>query len=386
MPQTKNIFFLFSLMLLLSCIKPYDPKIDSNAESKYVVSGRITDTEGWQEVEVSLSSPIESPAYIPVEGCQVKIIDDNGHDFTLLEWEPGYYRVWMEQEYLATGTAYQVRVTTPGGEELVSGFDTMPRGPQMDSVYYFIEEKSTSNPNVYTTGMQFYIDLNAEAEHDYSRFYKWEVVETWEYTAAHPIEYYYDGSTHEVNPPDCTNYVCWITTLYKNVFTISTKNLSQNSYRQYPLQFIDGSTSRLSILYSILVRQLALTEGAYNYWEQLRINSNEQGGLYEKQPLSIKGNIVNESNPEKDVLGYFYATSESHKRYFYHDVEGVYLDFNNFCSESPPGRFGWREFFKYEYPVYFYYNEVGALRTFNNECVDCRLLGGKTEKPDFWPY
>ena len=380
----KNIFFLLILMLLFSCIKAFDPKIKSNAERKYVVSGRITDTEGWQEVEVSLSSPIESPEFIPVGGCKVKILDDNGHEFVLEEWAHGIYKVWIEQEYLVKGTAYQVRVNSPDGEELVSGFDTMTSGPQMDSVYYFIEEKPTSNPSVYSTGMQFYIDLNAVG--DYSRFYKWEVVETWEYTAALPAEYYYDGSMHEIKPPDCTNFYCWYTGLYKNVFTVSTKNLSQNIYRQYPLQFIDGRTSRLSILYSILVRQLALSEGAYNYWEQLRINSNEQGGLYEKQPLAIKGNIVNESNPEKDVLGYFYAASESHKRYFYHDVEGVDFGFSNFCSPYELGMFGWREIEKWEYPVYFYYNEEGALRLLNRECVDCRKLGGITIKPDFWPY
>ncbi|MFH1297569.1 MAG: hypothetical protein ABIJ04_09890, partial [Bacteroidota bacterium] len=86
MLQIKNISVICILLLLFGCIKPYDPVIDSNVENKYVVSGRITDTEGWQEVEVSLSSPIESPEYIPVSACQVIILDNNGNVFSLEEY------------------------------------------------------------------------------------------------------------------------------------------------------------------------------------------------------------------------------------------------------------------------------------------------------------
>ncbi len=383
MHQIKNILAILSMILLFACIKPFDPSIDSNAANTYVVSGRVSNTEGWQEVEVSLSSPIESPLYIPVPGCQVTILDDKGHVFSLEESEPGNYRVWMDQQYLIPGTSYQVRVATPGGEELESGFDRMAAGPQVDSVYYHINDVPTPNPQVNLKVMQFYVDLNAKG--DYSQYYKWEIVETWEYEAAHPLEYYYDGTHHVVDPPDYSKKVCWITGLVKNVFTVSTKSLSQNIYNQYPLQTVDGHTSRLGILYSTLVRQLALSEGAYNYWDQLRINSNEQGGLYEKQPFAIKGNLLNVSNPENDVLGYFYAASESTKRYFYHDVEGIVLDYSDQCYESVLGKFGWREYFPREYPIYYFYNEAGMLRILNCYCIDCRLQGGTIVKPDFWP-
>jgi hypothetical protein len=135
----------------------------------------------------------------------------------------------------------------------------------------------------------------------------------------------------------------------------------------------------------MLVNQFALSEGAYNYWEQLRINSNEQGGLYEKQPLAIKGNMMNVTNPDRDVLGYFYTTSVSNKRYFYHDVEGIELDFRDNCMEDPLGRMGWLEFSPEEYPVYYYFNEKGSLRIITRDCIDCRVSGGTTVKPDFWP-
>ena len=382
MHQIKYIFILFSLLLLYACIKPYTPKIDANAENKYVVSGRVTDTEGWQEVAVSLSSPIESPEYVPVSNCMVTILDNKGNMFSLVEYKPGLYHVWMGQENLSPGTSYKVMVVTPGREILVSGSDTMPTGPKLDSVYYLIKDVPTSDPEISLRIMQFYVDLNAQGS--YSQFYKWEVEETWEYHAAHRLEYYYDGTFHQVEPPDYSKKVCWSGGLVKNIFTISTKNLSQNTYKQYPLHSIDGHTSRLGILYSILVRQLALSEGAYNYWEQLRINSNEQGGLYEKQPLAIKGNMVNKSNPEKNVLGYFYTSSVSVRRYFYHDIIGIDLDFSDGCVEKSLGRGGFEAYFRWQYPIYYYY-PAGSVKILNTGCIDCRLMGGTIVKPDFWP-
>jgi len=380
--QAKNIFVLSSVLLLFGCIKPYDPKISSIEENKYVVSGVVTDREGWQEVEVSLSSPIESSEYLAVSNCQVKIQDNKGNVFFLEEYNPGLYHVWMDQKYLERGASYQVRITTPEGEVLASGFDTMQNGPQIDSVYYSLEDVLTPDPEITLRGMQFYVDLDAEG--DYSRYYKWEVEETWEYEAARPVENFYDGNYHQVYPPDYTNKVCWSYGLVKQVFTVSTKNLSHNAYYGYPLHFIDGSTSRLGILYSILVRQLALSARAYNYWDQLRINSNTNGGLYEKQPLNIKGNMTNATKPEKIVLGYFHTASVSERRYFYHDIKGIDLDFSNGCVEEDPAVGGFRIYETWEYPIY-YYTTVFGTKILSNECIDCRLMGGTTVKPDFWP-
>ncbi|MEI6683014.1 MAG: DUF4249 domain-containing protein [Bacteroidota bacterium] len=383
MRRIKNSIFIFSILLLFACIKSYDPVINSNAQKKYVVSGRITNTQGWQIIKVTLSSPVGAPDSVPVKGCQVTIVSGEGYVFPTLAYSNGEYWAWMSQNILVPGTSYQVKVITPEGDLLQSGFEMMPKGPALDSVYYHIKEVPTSIPGVTSVGMQFYVDLVAVG--DYSQYYKWEVTETWEYHAAHSVEYYYDGTFHQVKPPDSTNKICWFTGPVKNIFTVSTKSLSQNIYKQFPLHTVDGHTSRMGIGYSILVRQLALSEKAYNYWEQMRINSNDQGGLYEQQPLAIKGNIINVTHPEKEVLGYFYAVSETTRRYFYKNIPGLPLDFPDGCGESELGRFGWKEFFKYEYPIYYYFPPVG-LRILDVNCVDCRKAGGVTHKPDFWPY
>jgi hypothetical protein len=277
-----------------------------------------------------------------------------------------------------------VSVTTPEGERIESAYDTLLAGASIDTVYYEIEEIPTNDPDINSIIMQFYTDLNAtESE---SRFYRWEIRETWEFHSARPGEYYYDGKFHELIPPDISKMVCWSNQQVKNIYTLSTKTLSQNAFNKFPLHYIDGHTSRLGILYSILVTQQSLSESAYNYFEVVRTNSAGFGGLYEKQPFSIKGNLVNLTHPEKDVLGYFYATTESSKRYFYQDIEGLALDFSDNCIEESLPLTGWGGYEKWDYPVWFYYTEEGALVILSDLCIDCRLRGGTLVKPDFWPY
>jgi hypothetical protein len=384
MHQIKNLFTISLLLLMFACIKPYTPVIEGNAANKMVVSGKISDVEGWQEVDISMSSPVQNPQHIPVSDCIVNILDDKGNIFSLPEDNPGTYRAWIEQEYLAPGTAYKVNVYTSEGETIESSYDTLLAGAPLDSVYYIIEDVPTSDPDIFIRGLQFYVDLNAT---EFAcRNYRWEISQTWELHAEHPKEYYYDGRMHQIIPPDYRYMICWVTSQVKAVYTLSTKTLNQNAFHQYPLHFVDGqSTARLGILYSILVSQQSLSENAYKFWEQVRINSEGFGGLYEKQPLAIKGNLLNLTSPDKEVLGYFYATSQTSRRYFYKDIEGLELNFSDHCNESPLGAMGWAEFSKLNYPVYFLYTTEGELRTLNIECVDCRKMGGSTTKPDFWP-
>jgi hypothetical protein len=383
MSLKRNIFHILLLALLAACIKPYDPPVPSSAAAKYVVAGRVTDAEGWQVVEVSLSSPIGDPSFIAVTGCDVKIADDRGNIFNLEDNGNGQYRIWLGSEYLVPGTSYMVIVNTPEGDSIQSTYEKLTLGPPLDSVYYILEDIPTSNPEVNLRGMQFYVDLRAEGYE--SRYFMWDVVETWEFHTPKAVEYYYDGSFHKVDPPDSSNMICWSSGLVKNIFTISTKSLSQNIFIKYPLHFVDGHTSRLGILYTILVTQLTLSEAAFNYWEQLRVLVNEQGGLYEKQPLPVIGNLSNITHPEKEVLGYFFAASASSIRLYYKEVEGLELDFFDYCGEEILGQGGWKKFHYYDYPIYYYYNPIVGLRLIDAECVDCRLLGGTTIKPEFWP-
>lgn len=384
MHRIKNIgAFFLTVMVLHSCIKPYDPDIETSVSSQYVVSGQVTSQEGYQEVSVSMTSSLENPEQIPVNGCKVEIHDDLGHVFVMEETNPGKYGAWIDGEYLNPGTAYKVIVTTPTAEILESDYDTMAACPPIDTVYYLREDLPTSDPAQPMPGIQFYVDLDATGYDD--RYFMWDLEETWEYNVRFAKEYYYDGDFHKIDPPDSSLMTCWITRPVDYVFTLTTLNLAQNRYLNYPLQFVDNESSRLLILYSLNITQMALSEGAYVFWDQMRINSSELGGLYEKQPITIVGNMHDRTDPSRKVLGFFYAAGINVKRIFVKDVPGLEMNVQDFCGPMPLGRFKWKEFRPDQYPVYYYFNESHAVRTLTEECYDCRSYGGVQVKPDFWP-
>jgi hypothetical protein len=379
-----TLIWSIALCLALTfCIKPFTPEINKSDQALYVISGQITDQEGYQYVNVSISAEVSDPEYQPVPGCEAEIIDSLGNVFPLEDIGQGEYRAWMYADDLVPGMSYMLKVVTPTGEEIISDYDEMPSCPQVDSIYYFVEEHPTNDPEVSEHGINFYIDLDATG-YD-SRFFRWEIEETWEYHMDFIKQWYYDGAIQKLDPPDRSTEICWYTGELSEIFTVSTKNLSVNSYGKYPLHFVNNRTTRLSYIYSLLIKQYAISEPAYEYWDKLRTNSQVNGGLYEQQPLPIDGNLHFTSNPDQRVLGFFSATSVKSKRIFVSEIEGLEIDPAPLCSgPAPLGIFGWSEFEPYEYPIYFTRID-GAIFTLPDQCVDCTLLGGKNTKPEFWP-
>jgi len=373
-------------LLLTSCIKLFDPVIESSDAVKFVVSGQVIKGEDIQQVNISVTSPISKPAYIPLTGCQVTIQDNMGNGYVATDQFDGNYNFYIPESNLTPGLAFMVNILTPGGINIVSDFDSLNDCPDVDTVYYVLKDVPTSDPEVFKKGLQFYVDLNGE--NSSSRFFRWEPEETWEYHSTWPIEWYYDGTVHHEFPADYSRMVCWKTEIEKNIYPLSTENLESNIYKALPLQFVDNySTSKLVYGYSLLLRQFALSREAYSYWEKMRINNTEQGGLYDKQPLAIRGNLHNASNPDQAVLGFFGAAVMKTKRIFVSNVENLPIEYSPNCTPGPFMRGGFKEVSPEEYPFYLYGDKYGfSMSQLQTQCVDCLSVGGTNIKPSFWPY
>ncbi len=383
MHRNKYIFlFLCIGILFSSCVKSYQPDINSNETNNYVVLGQLTNQEGFQEVSISKAASVGAPKVLPVKNCTVYILDDKGNTYMMNEYSSGIYHVYMSQSDLQAGTSYQLDIITKDGTEIISSFDKMPEVPDVDSVYFLRKDIPTNNPGYPTKGIQFYIDYNGSSSG--SPYVKWDLEETWEYHTEYPIEAYYDGSTHYLTPYDYTRHICWKTTVVDDIFTLSTQNLGGNKYKMFPLHFVDNHSSRLAYGYSLLIKQLSLSQAAYIYWDKVRINHNSNGGLYQQQPLTIKGNLVNKTRPNEEVLGYFNASSVKTKRIFVQNVAGLDMDFSNFCGGPMKLEIGWQEGGTPEHPIYLVVVDNSYMWV-DEFCVDCLLQKGINVKPNFWP-
>ena len=345
-----NKFLPLAMLMVLgltSCIKRFEPRIEGKDAIKYVVTGQITKGENIHLINVSSTAPLSDPWYkyfLPINGCRVMIIDEIGHTYLASEsgeWD-GNYSVYIPDASIQVGNSYRVEILLQGGDQIVSDFDEVPDCPEVDSVYYQLETLPTTNPYLKNKGIRFY--LNLEAQNSDCRNFRWEAIETYEYKA--------------ILAKEPSLKVCWMTGMIKNIFTQSTRNLAENKYKHFPLHFVDNfSSQRLKYGYSLLIRQYSLSGNAFDFWDNVRINNSEQGGLYEKQPLVIKGNLRNVTHPEIQVLGFFGASSVKVKRIFVKNIENLpseYLD----CEPDPRPE---------------------------ASCVNCLSVGGTNIKPDFWP-
>jgi len=381
-----NILLVMPMLswIFSSCIRSYEPEILADDEKKYVITGQVTDESELQTIHVSISSSIDLPKYLPVTNCKVKIIDDLGHIFLLGGQNNGDYSTMIDSAFLQPGRAFQVEVFTHEGDYIISDFDTLKHGPEVDSIYYMREEKIYNPAAPIVMGVQFYLNLNATATD--SRYYRLEPIETWEYHSPYPLEWYYDGIVHHIYPPDSSRLVCWKTVRVPDIFTMTTDNLVGNYYDHYRLQFVDNITAKLVHGYSLLVKQYALTHEAYLYFENLRVNSHPDGGLYEKQPLAVRGNLHNTTHPEKEVLGFFSASTVHSKRIFVDAIPDLPYLYEVVCQPQEIVRPGLSGFKPKDYPIYLQGDTHGLSGfSLDEQCVNCLALGGVNKKPDFWP-
>lgn len=384
MPQNKIIApFLFLLLTATACIKPYFPDIRTADQSKYVIHGQITDEGGLQHIEISKTASLETATFNPVTGCLVEVVSQKGERFQFFGDDNGKYWGSIPSDLFIEGAAFRLEVTSPEGDVIVSDYDSYLSGPEMGPVRWSIDTLVGKGLFGTTPGLRFFTDL--EATQSNSRLFRWEITETWEYHADYPLIWYYDGHVHQVIPPDYSRKVCWKTEQVPYVFTLNTNSLSENRFENFPLHFVSSQTEKLAYGYSVLIKQHALSEAAFNYWERLRLNNEQDAGLFEKQPVPVRGNLTNTTG-STEVLGFFGVGASRSVRINLADAQGLTLSFSTFCNPALLER-GFKEIRPYEYPAYLLGDEISyTMNLLNKECVDCTSRGGTNVKPDFWPW
>lgn len=395
----KKVFHLLLLCSLLlattSCIEQFNPEIKGIAGA-LVVDGSLIKGETQQFVTISRSTSIDKPEFIPETSCLVQIHGDQGTVFDFLEIEPGKYSAEIEDMQLSFNEKYKLKITTNSGEQYESDFETINQSSPIDSIYH-LEENFQSSSETHNLGLQFYVDL--KAPEGSSKYYRWKAVETYMYRSQFRLSsYHVPGDTKLIRkfpPPSDSLQICWSTAPLSGVYTSTTKNLVVNEKKKIPLHYVPSSSYKLSKGYSLLVRQYALGLEAYAYWNNVKLELQESGGIYQNQPSQSIGNIKNINNSDEVVLGFFWASSYTEKRididgpYFYYvprlkcSLDTIYPNDNNLSLiEALIAFAGVDTLYLFNVTSKGIYGWATAPKA----CVDCRVLGGSLEKPEFWKW
>lgn len=379
----KLAFLAFLLFQSYSCIDDYWPEI-SGYQNVLVVDGMITNGTGPFEVRLSLTTNVNNPEYIPMLGCEIKVLDNTGESITFYENTDGNYVTPGEGEAGIIGRSYKILITTPSGQQYASEFEPLLPPTTIDSIYPMVETKVDPSYNYELSGYQFYVNTSEAV--DASTYYLWKLQQTYEYKADFYIHFIYNGSTEPFLPIDSL-YTCWITEDIHDILVFGTSGLSTPNLQGFPLNYVSTETRALSVRYSLLASQLTIGENAYRFWRDVADQNTGETSLYTQQLYQIRGNVKNLSDAREPVLGYFTVAGKDSKRIFVNKPQEVIAYNYPFCVLGEGDYDAYKYIFwtpKVTWPLYVVRDENGNRALPQKICSDCRKRGGSISKPEFW--
>jgi hypothetical protein len=369
---------LFLLMLPAACVEPYYPPGESGQGGHLVISGFINASNRSAVVNLSRSIQISDYSPIPAETkATVTLTNSVGSEFKLTEVKDGSYEA--TDLSLDAMAHYTLHVSTRSGESYSSDeIDLLP-APTLDSI--------TWEPT--STGIGWYVSGHSSEKN--TGYYKWSFDETFEYN----VKYWSDFKKVDKLPvfrnPDEWVYSCYTTYPSTSVLVGSTKQFAQDVVSKFKIYFVPKGSIKLAHHFRMTVRQRAITEDEYEFWQQIKKTTETLGGLFDPIPGTVLGNVHNDNDGREAVLGYFSGGFVQEKVAYlgFLEMPGDLrvvdpLDFD--CG----GRLLYLNQLLDIKPEEVYLQQLGTpvygYIVTNEKCGDCRsIFGGTNVKPADWP-
>ena len=407
------LYFITAGIALTTCKTPYTPAPITAVNNYLVVEGLININDSTY-INLSRTVGVMSASTVKPElKATITIESNTGGSYPLKEVGNGVYSA--PSYNLSAANQYRLMIKTSNGSTYASDFEQTKVTPPIDSLI------TDEEPD----GIHF--SINTHDPQNATRYYRWDYSEAWQFTsyfdshataqgaatspaAMSPL---YIGTGIAVLPRTNDIYHCWGGDASATILLNTTAGLSQDIIQNQPITFVASSSEKLSIRYSINIREYALTQDAYTFWTLLKTNTEQLGSIFDAQPSASIGNIHNVNSPNEIVIGFMSACSVSQKRiYFnYTDLPRSYIadylnntPYNKYtCALDtipvyvpPPYGPTYPElsYFINSYP-YAVQIPVDILAPFNPAtlagsatggqppCVDCTLRGTNV-KPAFW--
>jgi hypothetical protein len=311
----RNIIIICILFLgLWSCISEFDPKLNTS-ERRLVVESQLTTKLDFQYVYLTFDAPYNSDASIfkdYVGDAKVSIKDNLGNEFLFfddpsqnnyIKTNRGYNYRSVNKFKAEVGRTYQLFVETFDKKKYQSAPEKVFPVPKIENVKVDFKEIL---PIGYASGL-FKVSVNVKDTPNTPNYYKWDwySVKKLDWCREYAIGTG-AGTTPYVDPccGDC----------YEKDFCIDCNEIAND-------KLIDGNVFNKPLLtvpydssnnYYLVINQYSISENAFKFWNTVREQSKNSGGLFDAIPKSIKGNIRNINDSKEEVLGYF-TVSDLHE-------------------------------------------------------------------------
>jgi len=300
----KRIAYISLLIFLgIACKKPYNPPAIAATGSYLVVEGVINAGSDSTFIKLSKTVSLSSSTKAnPVLQAIVTVISDQRNSFPLTERGHGNYV--SPGLNLDNTRKYYLSIKTLDNEQYQSDLEAVNITPPIDSVGYTMPGD----------GIKIYLSTHDST--GITKYFRWDYRETWQFHAAYNSVYTTNGTEIIHRPRSQSIFNCFTSDTVSNIILASTADLKQGVINQIPITQIASTSEKLETKYSILVNQYALTGNAYNFWVNLKTNTEQLGSIFDAQPSTFSGNIHCTTNPTEPVLGYVSVSTVQHKRIF----------------------------------------------------------------------
>jgi hypothetical protein len=383
MRYTTTISFTLVLLLLFGeCKDPYVSPYRSPATGYLVVEGFIA---GNSVTQFTLSRTITLPgdSTLPaVAGASVQVEGSDNSTYPLSDMGNGVYSS-VDTLQLNPLLQYRLRIRTTS-DQYLSDFVPFKTTPPIDSINW-----------VQDGARQVTIYANTHNPNDTAGYYRWDFSQIYEHDASEEATYYYDQDTvpKMVVPRTAAMYTyrCWNAGNSTSIIIANSTKLSADVLYEQPVKLIPPDDIQLSVLYTILVRQYAITADAYKFLHLMQLNTESLGSIFDAQPSQLNGNIHSTTNTGELVIGYVSAGTMQQARIWISRYQ-VQTYYNGACpvKDTLVGNDSmdlWNFFGQGAYgPITQGCPGPGSCWLANYQsCLDCRTNGGVLAKPAIWP-
>jgi hypothetical protein len=366
--------------LIQSCRDPFEPELRETNLNFLIVEGFI-EVEGESKIKLSRSTEVRSTDEPQIEiGARVFLTNEGSETWEFQESEAGTYTLTGSYD---PGQNYQLGIWLSNGQQYMTGALEPIITPEIEELGYLRDEE----------GVEIFVSTKGNDE---AQYFLWSYEEHWIFRpGVVSFLLYESGSIRNRNEDERIDR-CWDSNQFPKIVLQNSSRFEDNTILQRELVRIPNQSEKLTQKYSILVTQRAIDQEAFDFWEILRKNSDDIGGIFSPLPSLIRSNIKNVMDDTEPVIGFISMGKSAGKRIFIEIEEvipwPVFIPEYEFCqvfqdtipptSEAIISAFDSGD----RIPARDLYNQMGALIGYlaaESRCTDCTLRGTNV-KPDFW--
>ncbi|WEK19337.1 MAG: DUF4249 domain-containing protein [Candidatus Pedobacter colombiensis] len=369
----KKYILLCIVLMIYGCKKTYNPGVVDGNVNYLVVEGFINFSGEYTDIKLSRTTNLKAIQSKPELGAILNIESEDKQFYNLSEMGQGNYTTYF---FVDPNKKYRLNIKTVKGGLYQSEFVQPKVSPQIDKI----------NAEIKLNGVQISVDSHDDTNN--SRYYRFEYEQTWRFHTKYISQLILKNGMILPRSANEDIYYCYGSDYSSNILIASTAQLSNDILSHFPVTFIPSGDERISLKYSILLKQYAMSEQEYKYWETLKKNTENIGSIFDPQPSFVSGNIHCLTNSEEKVLGYVGAGNITRKRIFLDKSElpetwkkdDIYSCQLDSLPESVLPQF----LYPTNYVLVYKDGFTGISYASDIKCVDCTTRGTKT-KPSFWP-